>query len=146
MTDTTDTAALSDQFKSIRDDVEFYEGTQHCIAVPIKQAKALLDHLEAERQRADANAQGIRKLESQWEHRSPTQWAYDQACAALHAQRERAEKAEAELAALKGKLANPVVLPERWKPCDCIDCAYAYDSEATKKAINEAGFTVKGDL
>ena len=53
MTDKTDTAALSDQFKSIRDDVEFYEGTQHCIAVPIKLAKALLDLLEAERQRAD---------------------------------------------------------------------------------------------
>ena len=54
MTDTTDTASLSDQFKSIRDDVEFYEGTQHCIAVPIKLAKALLDRLEAERQRREA--------------------------------------------------------------------------------------------
>ncbi|MFS7249311.1 hypothetical protein AB6869_19880 [Rahnella rivi] len=60
-------------------------------------AERALDQLEAERQRADANAQEIRKLEFQWEHRAPTQWAYDQACTALHAQRERAEKAELEL-------------------------------------------------
>src|SRR4051812_36136750 len=35
------------------------------------------------------------------EDTSPTKWAYEQACKALHAQRERAEKAEAALKELE---------------------------------------------
>ncbi len=76
----------------------------------------VLSAFEEQRQRADANAQEIKKLEFQWEHRAPTQWAYDQACTALHAQRERAEKSEAELAALKGDQ-----VPVAWKLSDSPD-------------------------
>lgn len=135
MTDTTDTAALSDQFKSIRDDVEFYEGTQHCIAVPIKLAKALLDQLEAERQRADEVRVG---LESEISHSNR--------CIA------KINTIEAELAALKAKLANPVVLTDctfeavshmaHWySEGECV--AWVSGAEHVKKQILEAGFTVK---
>lgn len=50
------------------------------------------------------------ELEHQWEHRAPTQWAYDQACTALHAQRERAETAEQRIAELEAAV-KPVKLP-----------------------------------
>ena len=73
----------------------------------------VLNAFEELRQRADANAKEIRRLEFQWEHRAPTQWAYDQACTALHAQRERAEKADAELAALKGDQVPVALVDER---------------------------------
>lgn len=111
----------------------------------------VLSAFEEQRQRADANAQEIRKLEFQWEHRAPTQWAYDQACSALHAHRERAEKADA-------KLANPVVLPPGYSvrgghpfhegernvmiPNKNGDWLSRFDVE---HAIHVAGFTVKGE-
>lgn len=68
----------------------------------------VLSAFEEQRQRADANAQEIRRLEFQWEHRAPTEWAYDQACTALHAQRERAEVAGKERDTLKSAHGNMV--------------------------------------
>lgn len=116
MTDTTDIKALRGEVPGIPN--LFDAG---------RLIAKLFDQLEAERQRADGYRDCIRVLADQ-----------------LSVNALPKEVIEA-VAALKGELANPVVLPERWKPCDCIDCAYAYDSEATKKAINEAGFTVKGE-
>lgn len=40
----------------------------------------------------------------------PTQWAYDQACTALHAQRTRAETAEARIRELEGLLNTPEIM------------------------------------
>lgn len=149
MTDTTDIKALRAEtwdLHTMQDATEF--------------ADRLLDLLEAERQRADANTQEIRRLEFQWENRAPTQWAYDQTCTALHAQRERAEKAEAEIAVLKAKLANPVVLrkviepddvdsildptanPDEYAKCVGSDMWNAAMTFAVK-ATYAAGFTVK---
>lgn len=130
MTDTTDTAAVSEQFKSIRDDVEFYEGTQHCIAVPIKLAKALLGQLEAERQRAD-KAEADMQFECDAHIDTAESW---------REWKLRAITAAEEIAALKAKLANPVVLPNRRDS----DPAILTYTDAIK-AINEAGFTVKGE-
>lgn len=98
-------ATVSDGFHRLRSDGETGQDAEFIALANPATILSLLDQLEAERQRADANAQEIRRLEFQWEHRAPTQWAYDQACTALHAQRERAEKAEAEIAALKAKMA-----------------------------------------
>lgn len=120
MTETTDTAALR---------VEIDTPGIGSVAQLRRLAHKLMDELEAERQRAD------------YAHKYGSERDAENESLMLTVGRLRVEIAE-----LKGKLANPVMLPERWKPCDCIDCAYAYDSEATKKAINEAGFTVKGDL
>ena len=124
MTDTTDIAALRSVCKSAEDC-----GYVHPVSVDGRLLESLLSQLDAssesewklagdlvdahnllgsERQRADANAQEIRRLEFQWEHRAPTQWAYDQACTALHAQRERAEVAEKERDALKSAHGNMV--------------------------------------
>lgn len=125
---------------------------------------AILDQLEAERQRADslselyhATEKAVFKIaktikgDAFDKYSHSTSQAIDVIGAEMEVLREEkakwvgyATQASNEVDKLKAKLANPVVLPERWKPCDCIDCAYAYDSDATKKAINEAGFKVKG--
>ncbi|UJD88828.1 hypothetical protein FS594_08500 [Rahnella aquatilis] len=128
MTDTTDIAALSyarlievrnilsgfeDGYDTV-EDKENYEAMRDAQALINELISArwrlvtVTTKLEAERQRADANAQEIRRLEFQWEHRAPTQWAYDQACTALHAQRERAEVAEKERNTLKSAHGNMV--------------------------------------
>jgi len=116
MTDTTDIAALMLKMRNLADRIIDAEGENNNGEVgkiiemydaadttfKAENILLVLSAFEEQRQRADANAQEIRRLEFQWEHRAPTQCAYDQACTALHAQRERAEKAEAEIAALKG--------------------------------------------
>lgn len=101
MTETTDIAALR---KRLQTAISQHEMMMDCVVglarvdPMYQQCIDALDQLEAERQhRAQSDAK-IRELEFQWEHRAPTQWAYDQACAALHAQRERAEAAEKSLA------------------------------------------------
>ena len=129
MTDTTDIKVLRAGLTEQLDHMECYGGKGWVSQEDIRSILNALDQLEAELQRADDNSAECQRQASK-----------------VGRIKHELNKAEAELAALKGELANPVVLPERWKPCDCIDCAYAYDSEATKKAINEAGFTVKGDL
>lgn len=48
----------------------------------------------------------LRILLVDYRHHRPTQWAYDRACEALHKQRERAEKAEAENGHLAQLVAN----------------------------------------
>lgn len=114
------------------------------IKIHPKLLEKVLDQLEAERQRADVNAQEIRKLESQWEHRSPTQWAYDQACAALHAQRERAKKAEAQLASLKGDQVPFRYMAEWSSPNGGMECDYSeVRSEMEDLAAEHDGFVIE---
>lgn len=50
---------------------------------------------------AEALTKAIRTLVADYRFHRPTQWAYDAACAAIEKHRQRADKAEAELAALK---------------------------------------------
>lgn len=82
----------------------------------------LIAQLEAAQKEVGAAAYRIQELESQWENRAPTPFAYDAACSALHTYQERSEKAEAELyRALKGIaeleviLNKPIMLPNGWK-------------------------------
>lgn len=105
MTKTTDIASLVVDMRG-RAITRMNNGGYAEISLKATDLIQILDQLEAEHQRADANAQEIKKLEFQWEHRAPTQWAYDQACTALHAQRERAEKAEASIGVLQGIIAR----------------------------------------
>lgn len=119
---------------------------------------ALLTQFEAERQRADATFEYKTFYDEAMTASNEEGFACMSAAQVIKYQAEEITALKAdiesyihingelatEVEALKAKLANPVVLSERWKPCDCIDCAYAYDSEATKKAIITAGFTVKG--
>jgi len=120
MTDTTDMAALMLKMRNLADRIIDAEGENNNGEVgkiiemyddadttfKAENILLVLNAFEEQRQLADANAQKIRKLEFQWEHRAPTQWAYDQACTALHAQRERAEKAEASVGVLEGIIAR----------------------------------------
>ncbi|WP_223509468.1 hypothetical protein [Rahnella sp. GSA61A] len=118
MTDTTDIAALMRDMRDLADRIVECQGEnsdgeeiihlydQSDTTFKAQNILLVLNAFEEQRQLADANAQKIRKLEFQWEHRAPTQWAYDQACTALHAQRERAEKAEASVGVLEGIIAR----------------------------------------
>lgn len=122
MTDTTDIAALMLKMRNLADRIIDAEGENNNGEVgkiiemyddadttfKAENILLVLSAFEEQRQRADANAQEIRRLEFQWEHRAPTQWAYDQACTALHAQRERAEVAEKERDTLKSAHGNMV--------------------------------------
>lgn len=51
--------------------------------------------LEAAEKQIGGSASRIQELESQWENRAPTPFAYEAACSALNVQRERAEAVEA---------------------------------------------------
>ncbi|PSH38364.1 hypothetical protein BA192_07950 [Yersinia pseudotuberculosis] len=80
-----------------------------------KRAKKAEAELSAAQKEVGAAAYRIHELESQWENRAPTSFAYDAACSALHIYQERAEKAEAALSAANEKLLVPAgycIMPE----------------------------------
>lgn len=128
MTDTTDIAAL-------REASEIGESSDWMTWPKVDPAKLkqVLNLLEAERQRADY-AVKVKDNDEQ----TALYWA------------KIAAEALAEIAALKAKLANPVVLPAKlpdegyggeavrnwWRNKTVTDCA---------RRIAEAGFTVKGE-
>ena len=104
----------------------------------------LLDQLEAERQRADY---AVTERNTALKQASAARNGFDE-------QYQLREKAEAELAVLKAKLANPVVLSDcsfeavshmaHWySEGECV--AWVSGAEHVKKQILEAGFTVKGE-
>lgn len=121
MTDTTDIAALRNKFGTklpTADDakekfIELLNGPHAYSWFLSPYVVALLDAFEAERQRANESGERFYKA---------VQYG---------------AKLEAEIAALKCKLANPVVLPTPF----CAVTDYVYDAEATQEAINAAGFT-----
>ena len=122
MTDTTDIKALRERLIAIGDVEEL-----HSFAI------FLIDQLEAERQRADVA----------WEH-------WQAAQIVLGEQAEQIIILNREIAALKAKLANPVVLPAKeWddgsdKQLCILNGKYNRAVNHCSEAISKAGFTVKG--
>jgi hypothetical protein len=137
MTDTTDIKALP---KMTLDELlirctDYDDGSLSMDAGELKMLNQHISLLEAERQRADDLVLHV------------------------NTQANMREKAEAELAELKAKLANPVVLPDGSRPCTMRhgEQSTSYKAVMSGKgdwlhkdmvvtAICEAGFTVKGDL
>ena len=64
---------------------------------------ALLDELEAKDKRISELKSAVKSANDRYENRTPTQWAYDQACLALEKHRARAEAAEKRIAELERK-------------------------------------------
>lgn len=135
MTDTTD-------IKALREASEIGESSDYMTWPTVDPAKLkrVLDRLEAERQRADDLNYDLGQLQTNNVELSRECLQY-----------------KSELAELKAKLANPVVLKPAYKQSDYNRMglepsdAYglAWGSSATRddcvKQIREAGFTVKGE-
>lgn len=129
MTDKTDIAALRGRLIAIADVEEL-----HSFAI------YLIDQLEAERQRADANEPA--RCEGVPQH------VHD-----MIDMQETIDELRAEIAALKAKLANPIVLPKR--SVDEVMIMSGFDRQYAEGwvsandngiyEINAAGFTVKGE-
>lgn len=64
--------------------------------------RALLDELEAKDKCISELKSAVKSADDRYENRTPTQWAYDQACLALEKHRSRAEAAEKRIAELGG--------------------------------------------
>lgn len=133
MTDTTDIEALRNAVKAAADC-----GYVHPVYVDGRFLKSLLDQLESEIQWTEE----LKQMRDSWRE-------------SAYRNTHRAEKAEAEIAALKAKLANPVVLPEL---CSVVEGEYADSPQITPdpdgylfyshkviESIIIAGFTVKGE-
>lgn len=60
--------------------------------------RALLDELEAKDKYISELKSAVKSADDRYENRTPTQWAYDQACLALEKHRARAEAAEKRIA------------------------------------------------
>ncbi|HEP0646254.1 TPA: hypothetical protein QIU50_002451 [Enterobacter hormaechei subsp. xiangfangensis] len=66
--------------------------------VEIRDVLALLDELEAKDRQIAELKLAIRLANDRYENRTPTQWAYDQACLAIEKHRTRADGAEKRIA------------------------------------------------
>lgn len=96
---------------------------------------ALIERLEAAEKR-------VAELEKQYDNRTPTEWAYTQACAALEKHRARANKAEAELARRNAAAGEPVLYQKlnghdgSWSECskDWYDDSRAYHRDFNEGA------------
>lgn len=64
---------------------------------------ALLDELEAAEKQIAELKSGIKSANDRYENRTPTQWAYDQACLAIEKHRTRADDAEERIAELEAR-------------------------------------------
>ncbi|MFQ6288167.1 hypothetical protein ACLMPM_22650 [Yersinia enterocolitica] len=135
--------------------VQAFQETGGNLLLAQEQIADLIAQLEAAQKEVGAAAYRIQELESQWENRAPTPFAYDAACSALHIYQERAEKAEAELSAANEKLSKPVVLPDDGLE-DCInmwpdnwrndfDTGYNFGIWRCEQNIKATGFTVEGE-
>lgn len=144
MTDTTDTAALREACEILNDHGYLTKSGKirssnlaEAVSMIIEQSVGYADQLEAERQRSTGSEEELHK--------------------ALHREKAAERKllaAQEEIAELKGKLANPVVLTDctfeavshmaHWySEGECV--AWVSGAEHVKKQILEAGFTVKGE-
>ena len=128
MTDTTDIAALREACGILNDHGYLTKSGKirsrnlaEAVRMIIEQSVGYAEQLEAERQRADKTEAKYTEV-SGWYAKMKT----------------RMLKAEAEIAALKAKLANPVVLPNRR---DSGPAIMTYTDAI--KAITAAGFMVK---
>lgn len=142
MTDTTDMAALRKRLQSAISQHEMMMGCVMGISrvdPMYQQYLDALNELEAERQRAGTQ---IEDLEKRLRYTEET----------LIAANDLLAVAEAENAALKAKLANPVVLPhdilisrDAHETRQCAAAGYNDAMRDAKGCIIEAGFTVKGE-
>lgn len=73
------------------------------IEMHAKKILALLDELEAKDKYISELKSAVKSADDRYENRTPTQWAYDQACLALEKHRARAEAAEKRIAELERK-------------------------------------------
>lgn len=109
---------------------------------------ALTEALEAAESRIAEFKARVKAAEKRYENRTPTEWAYDQACAAIEKHRARADAAEARIAELEARtLTVNLIEPTRY---DCegyhIDEAYltpapdgeCYDREEALTAFKSA--------
>ncbi len=62
---------------------------------------ALVDTLEAKAKDISQLKSDLKLANDRYENRTPTQWAYDQACAAIEKHRNRADDAEKKLSELE---------------------------------------------
>ena len=123
-------ATVSDGFHRLRSDGETGQDAEFIALANPATILSLLGQLEAERQRADE----LQRLV----HAEASSFANE---------RVRADKLAAHIEALKAKLENPVVLPQRYvcegyhlEPEPEGEC---YDRDEVIEAIQIAGFTVK---
>ena len=148
MTDTTDIAALRDQ-----PDHSPYALVMAQNEALTKGIVVLQSQLEAERRRADGyHFVAMSALEAQAEISEQLGISEDECDGSPEQIHEKIEMLQTELAALKAKLANPVVLTDctfeavshmaHWySEGECV--AWFSGAEHVKKQILEAGFTVK---
>ncbi|MEN4905683.1 ead/Ea22-like family protein [Rahnella bonaserana] len=142
-------ATVSDGFHRLRSDGETGQDAEFIALANPATILSLLGQLEAECQRADEAIQlnplavDVSELEATYIGDIRIHMA------AISEYKQRAESAEAEIADLKAKLANPVVLPQRYvcegyhlEPEPEGEC---YDRDEVIEAIQIAGFTVKGE-
>lgn len=73
------------------------------IEMHAQKIQALLDELEAKDKYISELKSAVKSADDRYENRTPTQWAYDQACLALEKHRARAEAAEKRIAELERK-------------------------------------------
>lgn len=151
MTDTTDIKVLRDQ-----PDHGPYALVMAQNEALTKGIVVLQRQLEAERQRADRyHFVAMSALEAQAEISERLGISEDECDGSPEQIHEKIEMLQTELAALKAKLANPVVLSDcsfeavshmaHWySEGECV--AWVSGAKHVKKKILEAGFTVKGDL
>ncbi|WP_082844830.1 ead/Ea22-like family protein [Enterobacter genomosp. O] len=96
---------------------------------------ALLDELEAAEKQIAELKSGIKSANDRYENRTPTQWAYDQACLAIEKHRTRADDAEERIAELLSAVIAPGIMR-------CAGCGFV----VTKNSINmNAGTITAGD-
>lgn len=122
MTDTTDIASLKKQIDTAADII--------C---------DLTDKLEAERQRAD---ELVLHINTQANMREKAEKERDELAINWSASKKSIQFYKSEIAALRAKLANPVVLTSRYSRVNWAD---SFDASEIITAINAAGFTVKGE-
>lgn len=94
---------------------------------------------EVEHYRVSFSNERIRadKLKQQCDNRTPTEWAYNQACAALHKYKSRVEELEASPLAVR--------LPEGHRDLYSTGAPEVLDRDQVIEAIRAAGGTVEGE-
>ncbi|OSK74988.1 protein ea22 [Escherichia coli E1114] len=98
-----DKQALREAAERAESDSWGYDRDEFNEALTPSTVLALLDELEAKDKRISELKSAVKSANDRYENRTPTQWAYDQACLALEKHRARAEAAEKRIAELERK-------------------------------------------
>ncbi|EEW9263705.1 ead/Ea22-like family protein [Escherichia coli] len=105
-----DKQALREAAERAESDSWGYDRDEFNEALTPSTVLALLDELEAKDKRISELKSAVKSANDRYENRTPTQWAYDQACLALEKHRARAEAAEKRIAELEARAFNPAIL------------------------------------